>query len=135
MNNKKTIIIVVVIVVLCCCLVAAGVGGYLIYTNFFAMGNPSDVASQFLTAMVNKDYQAAWNLMTPGGQTEAGSVDKLAILEITSWSFTNQVSIVNDTATVGVKIKVAGSEQDTYCKLKQINGVWKVDSFQSSPIT
>jgi hypothetical protein len=134
MNNKKTIIIVVVIVVLCCCLVAAGVGGYLIYTNFIAKGNPSDVASQFLTDLVNKDYQAAWNLMTPGGQTEVGSVDKLAVGELTSWSFTNNVSIVNDTATVGVKIKMlSGGEEDTYCRLKQLNGVWKVDGFQSSP--
>ncbi len=127
MQRKWWILAIVVIVLVCICVVivvgAVGMG-------FIFTGAPTQAGDNFMAALRDGNYQAAYDLMVPELQDNIGTIaDFKAQFEeggvtVQSWTF-NQRSTSGNTAELSGSFTTEdGEEGSVYLKLTKQDDTW-----------
>ncbi len=105
--------------------------------GFFAksIAAPALTATQYYNAVEKQDYATAFsytslNTLTQDAYTKAAQLLDTAKGPVTSYSIGN-VSINNNIATVTVSVTRGSTTSDVHLQLQQVNGSWKITSFDN----
>lgn len=139
-SNRTVLIVAGVLAGICLCVCVIG-GAFFAITGgglaalFGAVAAPATAGGQFLTAVKNGDFDAAYDLMDPGLQADFGSPDALAEqlagdgVLVEDYSITN-TQLDNNAATLaGVLVLEDGGRTDFELELNNRDGVWRVTEF------
>ncbi len=106
--------------------------------GFFAktVAAPALTATQYYNAVEKQDYATSFsytsmNTLTQDAYTKASQLLDTAKGPVTSFSIGN-VSVNNNTASVTVSVtRGSNASYDVHLQLQQVNGSWKITSFDN----
>ncbi len=131
--------VIVLSCAVCGILFATGVG-------FFAktIAEPAIVVNQYYSAVEKQDYATAYsyidqNLTASNGKQLTQQVYTLAAQgldtvkgPVTKYTFGNNISVTNNTASVTVSVtRGSAPAYDVQLQLQQVNGSWKITSYDN----
>ncbi|HKZ54270.1 MAG TPA: hypothetical protein VJ123_02235 [Anaerolineales bacterium] len=97
-------------------------------------GDLSKVGDEFMTALKNGDYAAAYALCGPDLQQEVGSAEGLQAaipVALSEWSFSS-ISQSNDSGTLQGTAQGPDGAYDLTLVLQKVGDVWKIAGYNST---
>ena len=97
-------------------------------------GDANKAADDFMTALKGGDYEAAFDLLSPGLQQEIGNAEGLQAAipgAMSEWSFTS-FNIENNTATIQGTGQGPDGLYNVGVVLGNANGEWKVTGYEAT---
>jgi serine/threonine protein kinase len=98
---------------------------------------PDLTLNTFCSEIQNKDYQDAYNLLTPNYQTQYSQTNFTQYFSAASSCSASSATLANSVTSTTLNLGPASTYPWTYqlTLAKQGNGSWKIDSFTSAPDT